>query len=69
VAERELDDAPITGKAPVHGTTEPWVAKSALRRLIEAENQFGLMVEGSEVKAVPADRYFPHRPRLDAWSR
>jgi len=69
VPARDLGDAPTTGKAPVHGTTEPWVAKSALRRLIEAENRFGLMVEGSEVKAVPPDRYFPHRPRLDAWSR
>jgi hypothetical protein len=69
VPERVLVDPPTTGKAPVHGTTDPWVAKSALRRLIEAENQFGLMVEGSEVRAVPPDRYFPHRPRLEAWSR
>jgi WD40 repeat protein len=69
VEARELAEAPATGKAPVLGAMEPWVTKSALRRLIDAENRFGLMVEGSEVKVVPRDRYFPHRPRLDAWSR
>jgi serine/threonine protein kinase/WD40 repeat protein len=67
--ERPFAAAPVTGKAPVHGTMEPWVSKNPLRRLIEAENRFGLMVEGSEVKVVPRDRYLPHRPRLDAWSR
>jgi hypothetical protein len=66
---RELAGAPTTGKAPIHGTTEPWVSKSARRRLIEAENRFGLMIEGSEVKAVPPERFFPHRPRLEPWSR
>jgi hypothetical protein len=67
--KRPFAAAPVTGKAPVHGTMEPWVLKNAQRRLIEAENRFGLMVEGSEVKVVPRDRYLPHRPRLDAWSR
>jgi serine/threonine protein kinase/WD40 repeat protein len=69
VPEREFAAAPTAGKAPVHGTMEPWVSKNALRRLIEAENRFGLMVVGSEVKVVPRDRYLPHRLRLDAWSR
>jgi serine/threonine protein kinase/WD40 repeat protein len=69
VPERDFAPAPITGKAPIHGTAEPWVLKNAHRRLIETENRFGLMVEGSEVKVVPRDRYLPHRPRLDAWSR
>jgi WD40 repeat protein len=69
VPERAFANAPADWKAPVHGTTEPWVSKNALRRLIETENRFGLMVVGSEVKAVPPDRYLPHRPRLEAWSR
>ena len=53
----------------VLGSREPWAMRDPLRRLIETENRFGLRLDGFEVKPVPVERYRPHRPRVQAWSK
>ena len=60
---------PPATEAPFLGSTEPWVLKDPLWRLIDAENRFGLMLDGIEVVAVPAAAYQPHLPRIEPWSR
>jgi len=54
---------------PILGEAVDWIRKDPVRRLIEIENQLGLMLDGAEVKRVPPARYLPGQPRSEPWSR
>jgi len=52
----------------LRGAGLPWILRDPLRRLIEFENHFGLMLNGLVVEPVPMDRYDPRPTRLEPWS-
>jgi hypothetical protein len=54
---------------PVEGSPLAWVLHDPTRRLITAENRYGLRVAGMAVERVPAREYEPTPHRLQPWSR